>query len=98
MAVRAAPGAVALIGAHRELQDATLERELARFKRTASRRWSELVRDGLWFSPLKEALDAFIEHTQQHVSGEVRLLLHDGRAVVTGHRSEESPHDFPLAS
>ncbi|GAA4848942.1 argininosuccinate synthase [Saccharopolyspora rosea] len=97
-AIREAPGAVALISAHRELEDLTLERDLARFKRTASRRWSELVRDGLWFSPLKEALDAFIEHTQQHVSGEVRLVLHAGRAVVTGRRSEESLHDFPLAS
>jgi len=82
-----APGAIALIAAHQELENVTVERDVARFKRTVDQRWGELVYDGLWFSPLKNALDAFIEETQQHVSGEVRLVLHGGRAVVTGRRA-----------
>src|SRR5437762_514836 len=65
-----APGAIALINAHMELENVTIERDLARFKRTVDQRWGELVYDGLWFSPLKQALDAFIADAQQHVSGE----------------------------
>ena len=61
-------------------------------------RWGELVYDGLWFSPLKQALDTFIDESQQHVSGEIRLTLHGGRAVVTGRRSEASLYDFSLAT
>ena len=93
-----APGAIALITAHQELENVTVERDVARFKRTVDQRWGELVYDGLWFSPLKSALDAFIEETQQHVSGEVRLVLHGGRAVVTGRRSEASLYDFGMAT
>ena len=61
-----APGAIALITAHQELENVTVERDLARFKRTVGQRWAELVYDGLWFSPLKRALDAFVAETQQH--------------------------------
>ncbi|HUR72764.1 MAG TPA: argininosuccinate synthase, partial [Sporichthya sp.] len=60
-----APGAIALITAKQELENVTVERELARFKRGVSQRWSELVYDGLWFSPLKNALDAFLEEANQ---------------------------------
>jgi argininosuccinate synthase len=93
-----APGAIALITAHQELEAVTVERDLARFKRGVDQRWGELVYDGLWFSPLKDALDAFIDRTQRHVSGEVRLTLHGGRAVVTGRRSDASLYDFGLAT
>jgi argininosuccinate synthase len=93
-----APGAIALLIAHRELENVTLEREQARFKQTVSQRWTELVYDGLWFSPLKRSLDAFIAETQKHVSGEIRLTLGHGTAVVTGRRSEESLYDFHLAT
>ena len=93
-----APGAIALITAHQELENVTLERDVARFKRGVDQRWGELVYDGLWFSPLKKALDAFIDSTQRHVSGDVRLTLHGGRAVVTGRRSEASLYDFGLAT
>jgi argininosuccinate synthase len=93
-----APGALALITAHQELENVTLERDLARFKRTVEQRWGELVYDGLWFSPLKDALDTFIAETQAHVSGEIRLTLHGGRAVVTGRRSDQSLYDFNLAT
>ncbi|GLY26448.1 argininosuccinate synthase [Micromonospora sp. NBRC 101691] len=93
-----APGAIALIAAHQELEAVTVERDLARFKRGVDQRWGELVYDGLWFSPLKRALDAFIDDAQQQVSGEVRLTLHGGRATVTGRRSEASLYDFGLAT
>ncbi|MGW1061218.1 argininosuccinate synthase [Micromonospora sp. NBC_01412] len=93
-----APGAIALIAAHQELEAVTVERDLARFKKGIDQRWGELVYDGLWFSPLKKALDAFIDDAQQHVSGEVRLTLHGGRATVTGRRSEASLYDFGMAT
>jgi argininosuccinate synthase len=93
-----APGAIALITAHQELENVTLERDLARFKRQVEQRWGELVYDGLWFSPLKEALDGFVAKTQEHVSGEIRMVLHGGTATVNGRRSEQSLYDFNLAT
>lgn len=79
-----APGAIALITAHQELENVTVERELARYKRQVEQRWGEMVYDGLWFSPLKRALDGFINEANQHVTGDIRMTLHGGRAVVTG--------------
>jgi argininosuccinate synthase len=93
-----APGAIALITAHQELEAVTVERDLARFKRTVGQRWAELVYDGLWFSPLKRSLDAFIAESQQHVTGEIRMTLQGGRATVTGRRSDASLYDFNLAT
>ncbi|MEV7013883.1 argininosuccinate synthase [Streptosporangium sp. NPDC051022] len=93
-----APGAIALITAHMELENVTVERDLARFKRSVDQRWGELVYDGLWFSPLKKALDVFIAEAQEHVTGEIRMTLHGGRATVTGRRSEASLYDFNLAT
>ncbi len=93
-----APGAIALIAAHQELENVTVERDVARFKRSVDQRWGELVYDGLWFSPLKRSLDAFIAETQRHVSGEIRMTLHAGKAVVTGRRSEQSLYNFDLAT
>ena len=92
------PGAQVLITAHQELENLTVERDLARFKRGVEQRWAELVYDGLWFSPLKRALDDFVLSSQQHVTGEVRLTLHGGTATVTGRRSEASLYDFNLAT
>ncbi|HEX6869867.1 MAG TPA: argininosuccinate synthase [Micromonosporaceae bacterium] len=93
-----APAAIALITAHQELENVTVERDLARFKRGVEQRWGELVYDGLWFSPLKQALDRFIDSAQAAVSGEIRMTLHGGRAVVTGRRSDASLYDFSLAT
>lgn len=93
-----APGAIALITAHQELESVTVERELARFKRLVDQRWAELVYDGLWFSPLKRALDAFIEEAQKPVSGEIRMKLHSGVAQVTGRKSENSLYRYDLAT
>jgi argininosuccinate synthase len=93
-----APAAIALITAHQELESVTVERDLARFKRQVDQRWGELVYDGLWYSPLKYALDAFIAESQAQVSGEIRMTLHGGRAVVTGRRSDASLYDYDLAT
>ena len=93
-----APGAMALIAAHQELENVTVDREQARFKRRVSDRWTEIVYEGQWFSPLKKSLDAFIADTQTYVSGDIRMVLHGGRAVVTGRRSESSLYDFNLAT
>jgi len=93
-----APGAMALIAAHEELESLTIERDLGRYKRGVEAEWSNLVYDGLWFSGLKRSLDAFVEDTQRYVSGEIRMTLHAGRAVPTGRKSEQSLYDFSLAT
>lgn len=93
-----APGAIALITAHQELERVTVERELARYKRRVDERWAELVYDAQWYSPLKKALDSFIETTQEYATGDIRMTLHGGRATVTGRRSESSLYDFNLAT
>ncbi|MDK8351630.1 argininosuccinate synthase, partial [Gleimia europaea] len=93
-----APGAVTLIKAHQELENVTLEREQHRYKRRVDMRWGELVYEAQWFSPLKQSLDAFIDHTQSYVSGDVRIVLHGGRVTVTGRKSDTSLYDFNLAT
>ena len=92
------PAAVTLITAHRDLEDMTLERELARFKRGVDQRWAELVYDGLWYSPLRGALQAFLDDANRNASGEVRLRLYGGTAQVVGRRSEASLYDYDLAT
>ncbi|MFB9659670.1 argininosuccinate synthase [Glycomyces mayteni] len=92
------PAGITLIAAHMELENVTIEREQARFKRTVDQRWGELVYDGLWFSPLKQSLETFVNDVQTYVTGEVRLTLHAGKATVTGRRSETSLYDFDLAT
>ena len=93
-----APGAVALIEAHREMENVTLEREQARYKRVIQQQWTDLVYDGMWSSPLKKSLDAFIEDTQQYVTGDIRMVLHGGKATITGRRSDIGLYDFNLAT
>jgi argininosuccinate synthase len=93
-----APGAVALIQAHEALEALTIERDLGRYKRGVEAEWSNLVYDGLWFSGLKRSLDVFIDDTQRYVSGDIRLKLQGGRAVVTGQKSDSSLYDFDLAT
>ncbi|MCZ9290116.1 argininosuccinate synthase [Corynebacterium evansiae] len=93
-----APGAITLIRAHEALEAVTVERELARYKRGIDAEWSNQVYDGLWFSPLKRSLDAFIDSTQTHVTGDIRLVLHAGAITVNGRRSGKSLYDFNLAT
>jgi argininosuccinate synthase len=93
-----APGAIALIAAHMELENVTIERELARYKRGVDQRWGELVYDGQWYSPLKRALEVFIDEAQRAVSGEIRMVLHGGKATATGRKSDVGLYDFNLAT
>ena len=92
------PGSLALIVAHADLESITLERDVMREKFRLEPRYSELVYDGLWFSPLREALDAFVASTQRHVTGEVRLRLEPGRCFAVGRRAEHSLYDYELAT
>jgi argininosuccinate synthase len=92
------PGALSIIAAHRALEDVTLERDLAHHKPGLEARWADLVYDGQWFSPLREAIDAYIEQTQSHVTGEVRLRYEAGTCTVVGRRSEHSLYDLSLAT
>jgi argininosuccinate synthase len=93
------PGALALLMAHADLEDLTLERDLAHEKARLEPRYAELVYDGLWYSPLKQALDAFVEESQKFVTGDVRLRCElPGRCIVAGRRSEVGLYDYSLAT
>ena len=93
-----APGALALIEAHRALEDVCLEREVLRYKRHIEQDWAVNVYNGQWFSPLKHAMDAFISTTQQCVTGDVRIRLWHCALMVTGRKSEFSLYDYGLAT
>jgi argininosuccinate synthase len=92
------PAALALIVAHADLESLTLERDLAREKARLEPRYAELIYDGLWFSPLKQALDAFIDESQRFVTGDVRLHLEPGSCRVVSRRSDASLYDYDLAT
>jgi argininosuccinate synthase len=93
-----APAALTLIAAHSDLESLTLERGLAREKRHVEARWADLVYEGHWFSPLRAALDAFGDVSQQTVTGDVRLRLGPGSCLAVGRRSERSLYDHSLAT
>ena len=93
-----APGALALVLAHRELESITMERDLGREKVRMEARWAELAYDGLWHSPLRAALDAFMDASQSHVTGDVRLSLRPGVCEATGRRSPTGLYDYGLAT
>ncbi|WP_077624110.1 argininosuccinate synthase [Sediminibacillus massiliensis] len=93
-----APAALTLIAAHQELEALTLPREVAQFKPTIEQKLAQTVYDGLWYSPLTEALKAFIEQTQEYVSGTVKVKLYKGHAQVVGRESAQSLYDFDLAT
>lgn len=92
------PGAIALITAHKALEDLVLERDLLRYKLKVEQDWASYVYDAKWFSPLKEALDGFIATTQRAVTGDIRLKFYKGLATVVGRRSPYSLYDFGLAT
>ncbi len=93
-----APAAIALIEAHRALEDLVLTKAELIAKRELEPKWAKLVYDGLWFSPVRRAYDAFVDATQSLVTGEVRLSLQAGTPVVTGRRSEHALYAETLAS
>ncbi len=92
------PAATVLIAAHQALEALVLPRDLLDFKRAVEQRYAQLVYDGLWFTPLKGALDAFVSATQDRVSGEVAVKLFKGSARVTGRRSPHALYQSGLAT
>jgi argininosuccinate synthase len=92
------PGALALLLAHADLESITQERDLMREKARLEPRYAELVYDGLWFSPLKQALDAFMRESQRHVTGDVRLRLEPGTCFVVGRRADRPLYSYELAT
>jgi argininosuccinate synthase len=92
------PGALAIIRAHQALEDLTLERDVAHHKPQLEQRWADLVYDGQWFSPLRAAIDAYVDATQASVTGEVRLRFEPGSCTVVGRRSKHSLYDLSLAT
>jgi argininosuccinate synthase len=93
-----APGAVTLIAAHSALEDVVLTKDESRLKRPLEQRWTEIVYEGRWFSPAREAIDAFVDSTQELVTGEVRVELRPNAPVVTGRRSPHLLYAAELAS
>jgi len=93
-----APAATILHKAHKEVEALVLDRELAHFKAMVELKYSELIYNGLWYSPLKESLDKFIESTQKKVSGVVKLKLYKGDCSVVGRKSKFSLYDEKLAT
>jgi argininosuccinate synthase len=92
------PAASAIIAAHRDLEALTLTRDVLRFKTTAEQRYAELAYEGLWFTPLKTALDAFIQETQKTVTGSIRLKLYKGNASVVGRTAPNALYSKDLAT
>lgn len=86
-----APAAMTLIAAHRALEAITLVREVAHFKPLIEQKFANMIYEGLWFSPLRDALYAFIKETQKHVTGKIRIKLYKGHATIVG---RESPHSL----
>ncbi|OKH26154.1 argininosuccinate synthase [Hydrococcus rivularis NIES-593] len=92
------PALLVLIDAHRDLESLTLTGDVTQYKRTIEETYSHLIYKGLWYSPLKEALDAFIQKTQERVSGMVRVKFFKGNATIVGRRSENSLYATDLAT
>jgi argininosuccinate synthase len=92
------PGGTLLLTAHRELEALCLERDLAHFKQQIALKYAELVYYGLWFTPLREALDAFVAETQKEVSGKIALKLYKGNVDVASRESEFSLYRTDLSS
>jgi argininosuccinate synthase len=93
-----APAALTIIQAHRELETLTLTKDVLRFKPFVEQRYAELTYDGLWFTPLKAALDAFIDETQKTVTGAVRLKLYKGSSTIAGRTAPQALYSRDLAT
>ncbi len=92
------PAAITLLKAHKELEDLTLVKELAHYKPVIEKKMTELIYEGLWFSPLNKALKAFLDQTQVYVNGVARVKLFKGHAIVEGRKSPNSLYDEKLAT
>jgi argininosuccinate synthase len=92
------PAALILINAHKELEFLTLPREVTQFKTQVEQQMAKVIYEGLWFSPIKNALDAFIEETQKNVTGTIRVKLFKGNHMVVGRKSPYSLYNEELAT
>lgn len=92
------PGGTILYAAHAALERLTIDKNTAHYKQMISQKYGELVYDGLWFSPLKEALDAFVEVTQKNVTGSVKLKLYKGNVMVAGVDAPYALYDEDISS
>ncbi|MBV7506417.1 argininosuccinate synthase [Bacillus sp. sid0103] len=92
------PAALILINAHKELEFLTLTREVTQFKTQVEQQMAKIIYEGLWYSPIKPALDAFINETQKNVSGTIRVKLHKGNHTVVGRKSPYSLYNEELAT
>ncbi|MEG5066710.1 argininosuccinate synthase [Microcoleus sp. B3-A4] len=92
------PAILVLMQAHRDLESLTLTADVTRYKRGIEETYSQMIYNGLWYNPLKTALDAFIQDTQKRVTGTVRLKLFKGNATIVGRKSENSLYSFDLAT
>ncbi|WP_144553007.1 argininosuccinate synthase [Bacillus sp. X1(2014)] len=92
------PAALILINAHKELEFLTLTREVSQFKTQVEQQMAKIIYEGLWYSPIKPALDAFIDETQKTVTGTIRVKLHKGNHTVVGRKSPFSLYNEELAT
>ena len=92
------PGGTLLYAAHREIENLVLDRDTMHFKEMLAPKYAELVYNGAWFTPLREALDAFVQSTQQHVTGTVKLKLYKGNIIIAGRKSPYSLYREELAT
>lgn len=92
------PALTVLLAAHRDLESLTLTADITQYKRGIEETYGRLIYNGLWYSPLKSALDAFIEHTQVHVNGTVRIKLHRGTAQIVGRQSDTALYSEALST
>ncbi|HLJ87299.1 MAG TPA: argininosuccinate synthase [Candidatus Angelobacter sp.] len=92
------PGGTLLLTAHRELEALCLDRDVMHFKQELALKYAELVYFGLWFTPLREALDGFVEQTQKEVTGTVELRLYKGNVIIAGRHSDYSLYRTDLSS
>ena len=92
------PGGTILYAAHKELERLTLDKNTFHYKQMVSQKYGELVYDGLWFSPLKEALDAFVDVTQKNVTGSVKLKLYKGNVMPAGVDTPYALYDESISS
>ncbi|WML36873.1 argininosuccinate synthase [Clostridium sp. OS1-26] len=92
------PGGTILYAAHKELERLTLDKQTFHYKQMVSQKYGELVYDGLWFTPLKDALDAFVDSTQKNVTGSVKLKLYKGNVMVAGIDTPYALYDESISS
>ncbi len=92
------PGGTILYEAHELLESITLDKETSHYKRSVADKFADLVYNGLWYTPLREALSAFVDKTQEHVTGDVKLKLYKGNIIPAGAKSKYSLYNASLAS